>query len=263
MGRGSQSEPGGAGFVNLQRLREAFADFLAEVGWFEDFDFGAVAEQVHKEFAVFRVREFEEITSVIEERAGLLGVPLFAGDPASEARGEAQDSAAAMGAAEDAVAGAQFTVELIFGDFEGRGVGDGGLLDGVDGKAAECVAVVAPGVHVPVIAVVNQALRGNFAPGKLAAGAREVKELEAAAREQGGADGLEVFGGDGPRGKREETHAAHEFTGGAVGAAEEFFQQSAQRGEVGTEQVRVKTTYQVIEDQECLDFGGGQVDGGD
>lgn len=225
---GSQSEPGSASFVNLQGLAEAIANLLSEVRGFENFDFGAVAEQVHEEFAVSGVGQLEAVAAVVEEGTGLLGVPDFARNPASDARREAQDGAAALWAGEDAVAGTQLAVELVFGDVKGGSVGNGCLLDGVEGKAAEGIALVAPGVEVPVIAVVDEALRGNLAAGALATGPGEVEEMEAAAGEQSGADGLEVLGGDRSGGDGQDADATHEFECGSIGGAEEFFEQAAQ-----------------------------------
>ncbi len=213
--------------VLLESFEKALADLAPKLFGFQHFDIWAIAEQIHDQLAVFRVGEFEQVAAIGEEAAALIGVPSLARDPAGHARRESQSGAAGFGAAEDAVAAAQFAIELFFGDLGGGGVEHRDLLDGVESEAAERFAVMTPGVHVPVIAVVDESLGGDLAMSVFVAGAAEVEQVQPSAHEDGRADGLEVFDGDGTGGGRRDAHAAHEFLDGAFGAAEKLLEQLA------------------------------------
>ena len=101
--------------------------------------------------------EFE--AAVVERAALLVGVPFFLGHPAAAFGAEVQHGPFDCGAGKDAVAAAEFAVEGGFVDVAGVAVEDFGAVDGVDGEAAQAAAQVAPGVQVPVVPVMHQALR--------------------------------------------------------------------------------------------------------
>ena len=67
------------------------------------------------------------------------------------------------GAGEDAVAGFLVGVELCAGNVDGGFGAELGLLDAVQREAAQGGLFWVPGVEVPVVFVVDQALRGDHA----------------------------------------------------------------------------------------------------
>src|SRR5690606_40146391 len=111
----------------------------------------------------------------------LLRMPVLVGDPA-RGLGTEQDRRHALGrTGEDAVAAAEMAVEFGLVDVDRGLVEPARLRDPVDRKAAQALALVVPGIEVPVVAVVGDALRRHGAPRLLVGGARAVVEGQALA----------------------------------------------------------------------------------
>src|SRR5690606_24111867 len=134
----------------------------------------------------------EEVVAGVVEAAFLFGVPVFGGDPAGALGGEAQAGGLQFAAGEDAVAGAEDGVEGLRGYVLRGAFEQFDMADAVDGEVAQVVTQVAPGVEVPVLAIVDEALGGDVALGFLALAAGVVADVEPLAAQQGGADVFEV-----------------------------------------------------------------------
>src|SRR5438067_12806572 len=120
-------------------------------------------------------------------------MPVLGRDPARGLRREAQTRRLDVAAGEDAVAGAEMRVELGVRHFVRLGVDKASVADGVDGEAAQVLSPVAPGVEVPVVAVVHEPLRRHFALGLLAASAVVVADPESGALEHRGGGDAEML----------------------------------------------------------------------
>lgn len=142
-----------------QRPHQHLTHALAQLRGRDDFGVGAVALDVHQQFAGIRVGDGEFEGAVGEEALALLRVPDLVGDPAGGVRGEVEDGGVRFAAGEDAVAGLLVGVEVGGGEFEGGLGGEFGLADAVEGEAAEALGGGLVGVEVPVVAVVGEALR--------------------------------------------------------------------------------------------------------
>ncbi len=117
----------------------------------------AVFEDVHDQFAVVGVGKAQQVAAIGLLLAFLLRVPLLLRDPAGALGGEAQARPAHGAAGEDAVAGAEGGVEFGVADVACRSVQWLDPMNGVEGKIAQALAQVAPGVQVPVAPVMQQA----------------------------------------------------------------------------------------------------------
>jgi hypothetical protein len=79
-------------------------------------------------------------------------------------------------------------------------------LDAVDGKAAQVVTEVVPGVEIPSIAVMHEPLRGNPALGLLIASARVIRDANTLPLQRGTCYGAKRLT-DGPCGGTEYADA--------------------------------------------------------
>jgi hypothetical protein len=95
------------------------------------------------------------------------------------------------------------------------------LADRIEREVANVVAQVAPGVEVPVLAVIHEALWRDFALGSLAAAAGKVGDGQALAPQQRRADFLEMGQLEFAFTEADDQHAAADLLGGVVGAAEQ------------------------------------------
>ncbi len=134
-------------------------------------------------------------------------MPLFICHPAGAFRGETEDGGVLRCAGEDAVAGGEMSVEFGIGKIGGGLVEDMGRLDVFDGKAAQGVALVAPGVEIPVVAVVDEALGGDFAAGFGVAATAEITDGKALAAQHGIRHGLEISVGGRASGNAQDADA--------------------------------------------------------
>ena len=187
----------------------------------DDFHVAAMAQDVHQQFGFLAVGHAEFEATVVQSVSLLVGVPLFLGDPAAALWAEAQHGPLHFGTCEDAVAAAEYLVEGGVVDVACRVVEDFGAVDGVYRKAAQFFAQMAPGVEVPVVAVVNEALGGDFPAGDLVSAAGVVFDDEALAAQGGGPDGLEVLQLEAAGTNGLYADAAGDFGGGVVSSAED------------------------------------------
>src|SRR5690606_37457334 len=96
----------------------------------------------------------ELVAAVGQVPALLLRMPVFVGHPARGLGAEHDRGHAPGRAGEDAVAAGQLAVELGLVEVARRGVEYARGADPVDRAAAQALAIVVPGIEVPVVAVV-------------------------------------------------------------------------------------------------------------
>src|SRR5690606_17668360 len=137
----------------------------------------------------------------------LLRMPVFVGHPARGLGAEHDRRHAPRRPRTDAVAAGEVAVELAFGDVAGLRIEGARAADAVDREAAQRLAVVVPGVEVPVVPVVGDALRGHRAPGLLVGRARAVVEGELLALQHRRAHGAERLLVHAPAAVRDHAHA--------------------------------------------------------
>src|SRR5574340_791815 len=147
---------------------------VAQAGRRRHLDAAAVAEDVHDQFPAVGVRHLQDVGAVGLVTGLLPRVPLLRGDPARSLGGEAQRGPGDAAAGEDAVAGAEHLVQRLLRHVARRLLQHLRAADGIDGKAAQVVAQVAPGVEIPVVAVMYQALRRDLALDGFVARAHEI-----------------------------------------------------------------------------------------
>lgn len=194
----------------------------------------------------------------------LLWMPMLGSHPAGAFVGEAERCPLHFGAGKDAVAGAECGIEFGFGNIKRRAVGGFYGLDGVDRKAAQFVAQVAPGVEVPVVAVVGQALRRDFALAGVALAAGDVFDAEAAPFHEGGGDVLEVLRRVVAGGGAQDADAPGDVVGRIGGAFEHAEQALAQRADMFGEQTAgVEGGEKLLHAEQGVDFAGREPDAGE
>ena len=125
----------------------------------------------------------------------------------------------------------------------------------VEGEAPQCVPQVAPGVEVPVLAVVHEALGREGAFEGLVPRPAVVDDADPAAREQRLADGAELGGADLAARRVQDPNAPDHFRGSAPAAPEELARAVDQRLDVRPEQARVHLLEQLAEREEGPDLG--------
>ena len=192
----------------------------------------------------------------------MCGVPDFLGDPAGAFGGEPEHSDGVGLPGEDAVAAGEFAVQGGFGDGFG---GLGQRLDGADafdGEVAQAFFVVAPGVEVPVVAVVGEALGGNFAGAGLVAFAVVVVDREPVALQDGMGDGLEVARVFSAGGEAEQTDALGGFACAEVLAFQQLVDADLQRAQMVVEQAGFQMGQQVFKGDEGEQFVGAEPQAG-
>ena len=155
-------------------------------------------------------------------------------------------------AGEDAVAAREHRVELALGNVLHLARDHRDIAHRVEREAADVVAQVAPPVQVPVVAVVDEALRGDFALGHLVARAVPVRELEAAPAEDGGGDELEMLRLVAPRPERDHADAPAHFLGRMVAHGEQRRQSRLQRLHVRAEDARLEALEEMLHGEERL-----------
>jgi len=121
------------------------------------------------------------------------------------------------------------------------------------GEAAQFFAQMAPGVEIPVVAIVDEALRGKVAFRLAASVAAQIADVRAAAR-RGVGQGLEDAGVRLPGGGAQHPHPAYQFTLALVCAVQEFFDALPERGEI--EQAGLGFFEQFLRGQQGIQLGG-------
>ena len=186
-------------------------------------------------------------------------MPTLGGDPARSFRRKAQYGPGDLVARKYAVARSQHFVEPLVGDILGLLVEDFGMFDGVDREGAQSVAQMAPGVEVPVVAVVIEALRRDFPFGDLVGAPGVVADHQALAAEQGGADRLEMVEMELAGADRLDADAALHFLDRVVGGAEQAGEAGEQGLDLRAEQAAgVEVREEVLHGQQGMDFLGGE-----
>ncbi len=169
-----------------QARRHVLAQFLRR----QHLGVRAVAQDVHRQLARIGVGDAQLERAVAQHAPGLPRVPLLVGDPARGVAREADHRLRARGAREDAIGRAVVVVERGLVDLLRRLA----LLDEahpIDREAPQRPAQVTPGVEVPVVAVVREALRGHPALGDLVAGPAVVQDAQPAPAHQCARQALE------------------------------------------------------------------------
>src|SRR5690348_10199100 len=179
--------------VPARHLRRAPHHFRAERFGLHDFDVGGMLEDIHHELLFGREGNLHHVAAVLFEAHALLRMPLFHRHVARTFRREAQRGPLHLLAREDPVAAREHLVELGVGHFLYFALDHLDIAHRIEGERAQVVAQVVPGVQVPVLAIVHQALRRDLARGGLVLGAVPVHELQALAAEDGGGDELEIL----------------------------------------------------------------------
>ena len=187
---------------------------------------------------------------------GLLRVPDLVLDPAAALHREAQLGPAPLLGRKDAVGRAERGVERRFAELV---AGFGQLLDraqAVHREAARAAAQVAPGVDVPVAAVVDQPLRRELAFGGLVGAARPVAHPQPAPLHQRLRHRREGIPGGEPLPRREDAHAPAQFREGAAGIAQQLLQLTAQCRHRFREQARAHLLQQGVHGQQGVQLLG-------
>src|SRR5690606_33366751 len=92
-------------------------------------------------------------------------MPGFFGNPAGALPGEAQNGNLAGLAGENAVGAGEVTIEIRLLHVQGGIAVRPGMRNAVQGETTQSVAMMAPGVEVPVVSVSRETLGRNGAPG--------------------------------------------------------------------------------------------------
>ena len=129
-------------------------------------------------------------------------------------------------------------------------VDDDGALDRIDRERAQRLALVAEGVEVPVVAVVDEALRRDLALERVAVLATRVAELEAAACEQRGREHAEVAGLDRAGAHAEHADPVGDVVGGVLARFEQFLESLAQRRHQFRQHARLQVGDQLVHRQQ-------------
>src|SRR4051812_16803344 len=114
-------------------------------------------------------------------------------------------------------------------------IGQFGFADRVDGEAAQVFPQVAPGVEIPVVAVMHQALRRHFALCLLVVLAVVVADPELRALQHGGCDNAEILWIAGAALGLEDTDALLHFFPRVIAALQDAAQAIAQRLDLALE----------------------------
>lgn len=116
-----------------------------------------------------------------------------------------------------------------------------------------------PRVEIPVVAVVHQALRRDFAVGDIAAYASVVFDFEPLALHQRIGDGNETRPGS-ASGHAQNAHPAREFATAQMLGPENFVDLVPRRLQRFIEQSRFSVGQQFLRGQQCVEFGGIEPD---
>lgn len=216
-------------------------------------------QHVHQQLAVIRIGDFEHVVTVAIKAAALGGVPMLGGDPAGAFGAEAQAGPLQVGAGEDAVAGAKDGVEGLVGYVLGGVFEQFNLADTVDGEVAQCAAEVAPGVEVPVFAVMDEALGRDLALGFLVATAGVVSDRKSLTTQQRRADAFEMGELHAAFADADDQYPLADFFGGVVGRAKQSVQALDQRGDMGGKNSpRIEIGEQVLHGEQGVDLLVGE-----
>jgi hypothetical protein len=120
-------------------------------------------ENVHHQFARIGIGNAQFVAAVFKHPALLLRMPVLIGNPARPFRGEAQHGCVFCFPREDSIGTGVVRIELFFRYIAAmlwQCLGSGNAFDG---EAAQGVAGMTVSVQIPVVAVMDESLRGDFA----------------------------------------------------------------------------------------------------
>lgn len=184
--------------------------------------------------------------------------------PAGALRGETEFCPSQNFAGEDTVTRAQRGIEFGFGNVAGDGVDGFDGLYRVDRKTPQFIAQVAPCLQIPVVAVVRQPLRRDFALAGVAVAAGDVFDAQPSPFHERGCDVLEVLRRVVAGRGAQDADAAGDFVGGIGGAFEHAEQALAQRADVfGKQAAGVEGGEQLLHAEQGVDFAGREPDAGE
>src|SRR5215472_17330952 len=235
---------------------------LAKLDGCQHFDLWPESHDLHDELAIVGIGDLEHVAAVLLDAMALIGMPALRGDPAGGPGGELQRRPLDFTAGEYAVAAAEVLVELGFRDFLRRGVLHEGILDRVHREAAEVLAQVAPGVQVPVVAVMHEALRRDFALGDAILVAVVVADEEPRASQERGRNDAEPGSVTFPALGLKDADALLDFFPGVIAAAEDGAQALDEGGDLLTQKSRLQVTEELQRGEEGVDLGGIEPEAG-
>ena len=119
--------------------------------------------------------------------------------------------------------------------------------DGVYAEAAQVIAQVAPGVQVPVVAVMHQALWRHLTLGGLAVLPAKVPDFQALPGQGGGSYRLEGFGLHHPLAGVHDADAAGHIQAGEAVLGHQLAQALLERLELGAQQPRFELLQQLLD----------------
>jgi hypothetical protein len=117
------------------------------------------SHDVANQFTVISIRKRQHIAAIFLEGAFLHRVPSLASHPTCPLWREPKLGPALRRPVEDAVAVAQGLINRLDGNHLGWGLQQFKLGDGINAEVAHIVAQMAPGIQIPVVAVMHQPLR--------------------------------------------------------------------------------------------------------
>lgn len=240
--------------VNLPHPLDLFPHLLPQAGWGFDLHFGAKAQDVADQFAFVGIGHAQGVAAIGVQLALLVGVPDLVLYPASAGGTEGEFGPVFGRSGKDAVAAVKLLPHGLQVDVFGRGVQNVGCFDGIDGKAAHAFAQVAPGVQVPVVAIVDELLGREGALQRFVAGAVVVQDQDLFALEGGFGNGFKRGQGQAAFTGADGAHALSELLWVQALVAEHVVQPFAQGLELGAEQAGVELLDHALDGHERQDF---------
>src|SRR5690606_31561238 len=136
-----------------------------------------------------------------------------------------------------------------------------GVLYSSDGKSAQFLTQMAPGIQIPVFPVVNQGLRADVAPG-FGAFVIHVVNMQLAFFEQTFADAVEDFSRQLAVGNGQNANMVGKGAGGNVASLEQFGDFFFNNGEFVVKQTIAEAFQQVEQQAQGLQFFAGKPEAG-
>ena len=224
-------------------------------------------ENVHHQFARVGVGDAQFIAAISKQQALLLRMPVFIRHPARAFGGEAQHGGVFGFSCEDAVGTRVMLIELFFRYVAATLWQCFGSGDAFDGEAAQGVAGMAVSVQIPVVAVVDEPLRGDFALAGLVVAAPVVADVQAVSLQQCARYGLKTFQRDIASGHAQDAHSFGDFFAAQMAIAqipgrEDLFDAFLDGFELCIEQAGLNVREQLLGSQQRIEFGFAEPESG-
>lgn len=249
--------------VFCSSFTQVFQYFLPQRLWRDDLYFRAMFENVHNQFARVGVRDAQFIAAIRKQQALLLRMPVFIRHPTRAFGGEVQHGSVFGFAREDAVGTRVMCIKLFFRHVAAALWQYLGCDDAFDGEAAQGVAGMAVRVQIPVVAVVDEPLRGDFALAGLVVAAPVVADVQAVSLQQRARYGLEAFQRDIASGHAQDAHSFGDFFAAQVSGREDFFDAFFDGFELCIEQAGLNVCEQLLGGQQRIEFGFAEPESGE